>query len=229
MKEQQEQAGTSSSITSYPIRLTPPRRDAYSQLLPDDLHSQPGLSALDELNPNDKKVKARSTAFASNNTYEIWKETHKAILSSFNHRQLEQMRKDAQVPSHIFKSYRVSRGVRIPKPILVKALMIHRFNMKDPEKEAELEATKARNTQRTQSVVLPITQIALLLLVLRGQSEMQRLVQLHRVKLTPSKKKGEENPSLRIQGAKPSIDVVRDYVVNFCEVRMNPNQVLLSD
>jgi hypothetical protein len=216
--DDQQQAGTTAGIPTSLTKLTPPKKNRYSQLLADDVHSQPGLSALDELNPSNEEVKARLTTSNTSNDYEVWKETLQRILSSFNYKQLDQMRRDAQVPNNLFKLYRLRRGVRIPKPILVKALMIHRFYLKDSELEAEIEAAKARSKQNRQTVKMPLTQIALLLLVLRGQSEMQRLLKLHRVKLTPLKKKGEENPSLQLAGAGPSIEIVREFIVRFCEV-----------
>jgi hypothetical protein len=214
-----EEPSTSTS-TGIEQNKQPPKN--LNLLFRDDVESMPGLSALDELNPNAKRINGRSTSSTNqDSTYDVWNKTLERVMSSFTQRQLWQMGVDAKVPHKMFRAYNVKKGHRPTKKPLVKALISHHFGIKDPHLEAETLAAKAKTKRTTETLEVPITQIALLLLVLRGQSEMQRLGQVHRVKVRPFRKQGDDSVALLLQGSEQSIEIVRQWVITFCEVRIS--------
>lgn len=218
--EQHGLANSASSSKNLYHEAETERASFGSLLLPDDIESKPGLSALDELNPFNNNSKFTTSYAKSNsplNPFDVWKKTLDRVKQSFTARQLEDMSVEANLPTSILKLYRKKR-TNMTKTIRAKALMTHRFKMEDPELQAEQEAARAKKTQKSKSIEFLISQIALLLLVLRGQSDLQRLLQLNRVKVRPSKREGEDNFALHIQGTEQGIEIVREWIYSFVDV-----------
>lgn len=224
VSEQHQIATSTSSSSSKKIyqgeepKGEKPERASFSSLLfPDDVDLKPGLSALDELNPSNNKLTSSYTKSKTpRNQFEVWKRTLDRVKESFTIRQLEDMMVEADLPVSILNQYKGKRNYKT-KAVRAKALMTHRFGMQDPELQAEREAARAKKFQRSKSIELPVSQIALLLLVLRGQSELQRLLQLNRVKVRPSKREGDDSLALYIQGTEQGIEIVQEWILSFID------------
>jgi hypothetical protein len=209
--------------------------DYLKLLLQDDVHVQPDLRALDELKPRTKNVQKKtykismSTShssqegvnFASDQNKE-WDKTLESLKRSFTAPQLEQLCKDARVPVELFKFYGIRHQKHASKVVRARILMVHRFKMEDPTMSAKRAILRKQKNDKTRQI--PTSQLTLLLLALRAQSEVQKLLQYYGVKMRPMRKTDSEGETteltLSLQGSQKGIDEVEKWIANFREVSL---------
>ncbi|UZJ53337.1 hypothetical protein CBS101457_002657 [Exobasidium rhododendri] len=198
--------------------------DYLNLLIQDDVHVQPGLSALDELRPRLKKghrdlSKAMQEGWRfTSESNKDWKKTLELIKRSFTSPQLEHMCADAGVPKDLYKLYEIRGRKNAPKDVRARLLMVHRFKMEDPAMVSKRALQSQQESNETKQI--PIAQLTFLLLALRAQTDVQQLLQYHgvRLRLTKRTDDGSSEPSelaLLLQGPKEGIKEVEGWILAF--------------
>lgn len=177
------------------------------------INRQPDLAALDQLSPP-----RRNAGTDSHVNVDLWKKTLKRVMHSFNFHQLEKLCSEADVPRNLLAKYKVKSIQRATKEIRAKVLLLHRFHMTDPALRAQDQALQKARASQMQNLEVPISQIALLLLALSGQAELQRLLQAQRVKLLPVKVDKDDSLRMILQGSKQGTANAQIWLSSFLEV-----------
>jgi hypothetical protein len=115
-------------------------------------NTSPPLQALDDLDLTNKG-KGRGKGDQTMQKVNDWRIALDTIRNSFNHSQLRELVKAAEVPRELIsEQQKTLRRMGATKDVLASTLLIHRFGFEDPRRNARRKEARSKKVSVTQSV-----------------------------------------------------------------------------